>query len=204
MRYYKLVDVKRLADLPIDIIGCGTIGRPVALILAGMGAGRISLYDPDIVSPENLGNQGWRPEQLGQTKVEALAADCAKFGCMAKPNAQKVLANTPLFGDVRFYCVDSVEARRDIANIEGGSLHIDGRIGGERMQVVCRQVGKLLLPTIPAENGPAECGTQSTLYVGNVCAGIMVSQFARWLREEPPEDCFHSLGTACGKWRVVA
>lgn len=202
-RYFALVDVRKLADLPIDVIGCGTIGKPLAAMLAAMGADNLHLWDSDTVNGENMGNQGWMPGELGLPKVEALANMCRLYGSKPVPHNERVVRVSPLVGTVRFYCVDSVDARRDIAAVTGAELHVDGRIGGEKCQIVCRPTGEELAKTVPEANGPAACGTQSTLFIGHVCAGLMVSQFTRWLRGEQPHDVFQSPGTGAGAWRYV-
>lgn len=196
-RFDKLVP-QRIAGLPIDVIGVGTIGRPLALQLAAMGAENVAVYDDDIVSDENVGNQGWAVEQIGRAKID----------CVPARHRHKVRVDraTSLSGLVRFYCVDSAAARRGIVAAGFADLHVDGRIGGEQCQIISRMDAAALLATIPADEDEAalECGTQSTIYIGAVCSGIMLSQFARWLRGEEPHDCYHNVGSASGRWRFIA
>lgn len=47
----------RLANAKVLLIGCGGLGSPVALYLAGAGIGTLGLVDVDIVSPSNLHRQ---------------------------------------------------------------------------------------------------------------------------------------------------
>lgn len=57
------------------IVGCGAVGRPLALTLASMGVRNFVLIDHDKVSGINLGTQGWRPGQIEHPKVVALGSD---------------------------------------------------------------------------------------------------------------------------------
>src|ERR1051325_794492 len=62
---------ERLQDCPVAIIGVGAIGRQVALQLAVMGVGPLTLIDHDTVEAVNLGAQGYLDDDLGRPKVEA-------------------------------------------------------------------------------------------------------------------------------------
>ena len=48
----------------------------MALQLAAMGVPAMTLYDPDTVSPENLGPQGFWEADVGDRKVDAVANVC--------------------------------------------------------------------------------------------------------------------------------
>ncbi|MHB1500723.1 MAG: HesA/MoeB/ThiF family protein [Candidatus Dormibacteria bacterium] len=57
----------------VAIIGCGGLGGPAALHLAGAGVGRILLIDPDRVGLDNLHRQvAFRTPDIGRLKVDAL------------------------------------------------------------------------------------------------------------------------------------
>lgn len=65
---------KRLSSSSVLIVGCGALGSPVAMYLAGAGIGKIILADFDTVELSNLHRQVfYREEDLGKPKVQCLA-----------------------------------------------------------------------------------------------------------------------------------
>jgi len=60
-------------DARIHIVGCGSVGATIAESLVRLGLTNIDLWDMDVVNPHNLANQIFRQQDVGRTKVEALA-----------------------------------------------------------------------------------------------------------------------------------
>lgn len=82
--------VAALQNSVVTIVGCGTLGGPLAHIVANKGYGTIYLCDPDYVAAENLATQVFTREQLDQPKAFALA--------------EQLVASTPF--DVRVVAVN--------------------------------------------------------------------------------------------------
>ncbi len=62
----------RLAGCSVLIIGCGGLGSPAALYLAGAGVGRLGLMDADQVESSNLHRQIMHTEaRVGCNKAES-------------------------------------------------------------------------------------------------------------------------------------
>lgn len=57
----------------VGVIGCGSLGGPVARLLAQTGVGNLLLIDPDTMKWENLSRHVLGAESVGQNKAEALA-----------------------------------------------------------------------------------------------------------------------------------
>ena len=75
MNYWRqqdIVDIDRLMELPIVVVGAGAVGSFVTLALAKMGAQMVEVFDHDTVEDHNLPNQFYRVADLGKHKAEAL------------------------------------------------------------------------------------------------------------------------------------
>jgi len=69
----------RIKRATVGIAGVGGLGSPIAVALARSGVGRLVLADYDVVEPSNLNRQMYFIDQIGMTKVEALAATLARI-----------------------------------------------------------------------------------------------------------------------------
>lgn len=64
----------------IAIIGCGGIGCPLAMYLAGAGVGNLGLFDSDVVDVTNLHRQiGHKNSSLGIKKTTSLKQTLLAF-----------------------------------------------------------------------------------------------------------------------------
>lgn len=193
IRQREIVPPAALAAHRCTVIGVGSIGRQVALQLAAMGAPRIQLIDPDHVAPENLACQGFRELDLAAAKVHATADACHQLhpGIELEVHVQRFQRSQGI-GSVVFCCVDSISARRHIwqAVQTRAALFVDGRMAAEVLRVlaVADDVGRKYYPTTlfePAAAYAGACTARSTIFCANVAAGLMVAQFARFLRGFP-------------------
>ena len=64
---------RKLSAASVAVCGLGGLGSNIAISLARAGVGHIRLIDFDRVDISNLNRQQYFPEQLGQTKTEALS-----------------------------------------------------------------------------------------------------------------------------------
>lgn len=97
-------------------------------------------------------------------------------------------------GNVLFCCVDSIETRCLIwdAVKTKTDFFVDGRMSAEVLRVISAHdhPSRLHYPTtlFSAEEAYAgSCTAKTTIYCANVAAGLMVAQFAKWLRGVPVE-----------------
>ena len=199
LRQRELVPPSRLANCHAVVIGVGAIGRQVALQLSALGVPRMTLYDPDTVAVENLAPQGFWESDLGRTKVEAVAEIARRqFPEIEITNVPErfrasVVRSWPMNREIAvFCCVDAIDTRKRIwqAVREAVGFFADGRMNAEVIRVLasgrpCADgvYAKTLFPAQEAYTG--SCTAKSTIYTANIAAGLMVGQFARWLRGWP-------------------
>jgi hypothetical protein len=199
IRQRELVPPARLANCHAVVIGVGAIGRQVALQLSALGVPAMTLYDPDTVAVENLAPQGFWESDLGRSKVEAVADIARKqypaielTGVPERFRASAV-RTWPVDREITvFCCVDDIDARKLIwqAVRDAAGFFADGRMAAEVIRVLasgrpCADgvYAKTLFPAQEAYAG--SCTAKSTIYSANIAAGLMVGQFARWLRGLP-------------------
>lgn len=195
LRQRDLLPPERLADLAVTVVGVGAIGRQVALQLAAIGTGPLTLVDFDTVELHNLPTQGYTEADLGRLKVHATAEACRQLNRQSVIHARsRRFSRSRDAAGVLFACVDSIETRRHIAEAvcTSASLFIDTRMSAEvlRILAVDRPAGwdgyrRSLFAPEQAHQGA--CTSRSTLYTASIAAGLAVGQFARWLRQLPVE-----------------
>jgi sulfur carrier protein ThiS adenylyltransferase len=89
-------------------------------------------------------------------------------------------------------CVDAIETRRRVweAVRERAAFFADGRMAAEVVRVLAS--GRPALDTryprtlfTAGEAYAGSCTAKSTIYSASIAAGLMIGQFARWLRGQP-------------------
>lgn len=186
-------------DTPITIHGVGAIGRPLAINLATMGFPHLTIIDPDMVSPENLGPQGYAPTQIGLLKVLSLRDtlntinDDVSVIWSPERSPDTHLDITP----VHFLCVDSMKARLDIVNhIHQKSLGqplptiIDCRMSAQNFTIysLTNNVTRdeylnnrdITFPDSEADTPP--CTMRSTLHCASACAAFAIHRLIKVLQ----------------------
>jgi molybdopterin/thiamine biosynthesis adenylyltransferase len=64
---------ERLLNTHVVVLGCGSLGAPVALALMQSGLGRATLVDPDILNWSNISRHPLGAAYVGRNKADALA-----------------------------------------------------------------------------------------------------------------------------------
>lgn len=192
-RQRDLVPQERLASLFPTIIGVGAVRRQVGLQLAAIGVRRLQLVDFDRVEPTNITTQGYLASDVGQLKVAATrdAVQAIDPTILVETFADRFRPRQPV-SDVLFCTVDSISARASIwrAIRHRYRFWVDARMLGEVIRIlvaVGRDDGPRYDSTLFAqgEAQAGQCAARSTIYAANITAGLMVHQFARWLRGLP-------------------
>jgi len=192
-RQRDLVPPERLAACKATVIGVGAIGRQVALQLAAMGIPWLQLMDFDVVEVSNLASQGYLQDDLGRPKVEATADLCQQInhGLEVHTVVGRFRRSMEI-GTVLFSCVDGIETRRLVWEAVKNKVDFfaDGRMSAEVLRILVAHdvASRRHYPTtlFAAEEAYAgSCTAKTTIYCANVAAGLMLAQFAKWLRRLP-------------------
>ena len=192
-RQKDIVPPDRLGICRATVIGVGAIGRQVALQLAAMGVPWLQLIDFDVVEPSNLASQGYLEEDLDKPKVEATGDLCHRISqCLELHRVNERFRRSMEIGTAIFCAVDKIEIRRAIwdAVKDKASFFTDGRMSAEVLRVLtaCDAASRKHYPTTLFAAGEAyagPCTAKTTIFCANIAAGMMVSQFAKYLRHLP-------------------
>ena len=195
-RQQEIVDRDRIAGKFVTIIGVGSIGRQVALMLAAMGF-NLELIDPDIVEEVNIAVQGYSYYDIGRSKVIITREDCLRahketeIGTSIKKFKRAHCAEPIPWV---FCCVDSIAARAHIWKLLNKDVRffVDGRMTAESMRIITassskskKYYPKTLFSAKEAQGG--SCTAKSTFYCASVAAGLMIANFTKYLRNIPVE-----------------
>lgn len=179
-------------------MGCGAVGRRVALRLAEMGISELVLFDSDNVGPENIGNQGFSPIAIGSNKAEVVAGECL----MRNPDLA-VTAVPALFDEMTmpppdmrrymFCCVDSMDARSLVARYcySTSVTFVDFRMFGFFGQVFCKRNGvnvmDYLSTLVPqGEQYGGNCTQLSAPWTSDVIVGLGLNEWVCTLHPPLP------------------
>ena len=188
-RQADIVPTERMANLTVTVVGVGAIGRQVALQLAAMGISKLQLIDFDRVEIENLCCQGYLEHDLEMLKVDATARMCRLINShVTVEQVGERFQRSAAIGDVLFCCVDSIDTRKFIwqAVKDRVSVFVDTRMSASvaRVIAVVDSAGREHYPTTLFGAGEAyqgACTAKSTIYTANICAGLAIAQFTKWL-----------------------
>ncbi len=192
-RQDELVPHATLDELQVSVIGVGAIGRQVTVQLAALGVNKLQLVDFDQVEWTNVTTQGYLARDVGQAKVQAAACAVREI----EPSADVTLVCDRYrpkmkIGAAVFCCVDSISARTAIWRSAGTACRFwcDGRMLGEVIRVlsVADGAGRSHYPATLFHETEAQvgrCTARATIYTAAIAAGLMLHQFARWLRGQP-------------------
>lgn len=136
-RHSGLVTLEEL-DLPVTIIGAGSIGSFATLALAKMGCADLTVYDDDEVEIQNIGCQIYGEDHVGSRKSFS-CADIVRLLTGIKVQHRQHRWSKNDGARVVVCAVDSNDERKRIWKVLQESdvvqLFIDGRMGGELMGV---------------------------------------------------------------------
>jgi len=177
-----------LSEKNIAVVGCGAVGRQVAMLLAAAGATRVTLVDPDIVEEPNVCTQLYPRADIGIPKVMATQGEMRRISSFVKTDTiyDRWRRSYTEGMDVIFCCVDSMAVRQKIFESLGDdTIMIDSRTSGQTAYVLPvtpelrSKYAETLFPDNEAHRG--SCTQQATGFVSYSVAATAVYQYTRCL-----------------------
>ena len=193
LRQLDIIDPAKL-EVPIHVIGCGSVGSWTALTLAKMGATQLTLWDFDVVEEHNIPNQVYRPADVGRPKVEALAEIIGAMTGRAPSNRNRRFDGFADQGIV-IVAVDAMDARIDLWRAlrdQPFDWLIDSRMGAEVARILTvnvvslagqRDYGRTLYRSSEALQEP--CTARSTAYCATGLASFIAAKVAKLVTSRP-------------------
>lgn len=209
-RQEELVPRERITQEVATVIGCGAIGRQVALQLTALGIPKIQLIDFDRVELSNVTSQGYLTLDVGRPKVEATGDSCQQLEHLLDvEEINDRFRPSHALGTTVFCCVDSISTRAAIWRSVEPRCRFwgDGRMLGETVRVLVageqgrKHYATTLFPQVEAQVG--RCTSRSTIYAASLAAALLVHQFTRYLRRLPL-DVDASFNLLAGEYVVAA
>ena len=198
-RYSGVYPTYKMAKHRAVVVGCGAVGRNLAIQLVASGLPSIHLVDMDTGSEENLGPQGWNECDVGEPKVVALEETLTDLNAdLDITMSTTVYVKNDITDEVAslvFICVDDMDVRKQV--VEDCLKHFgepvqfvcEARMGAEQFTVhpmsskehLQEWLDTLYFPQDEAE--PLPCTAKATTYIATACAAQMLHEYTRWLRD---------------------
>lgn len=186
----------------IIVAGIGGIGSNVAFQLARMIPANLTLYDDDNVEMVNMAGQLFSNNNIGESKVDAIANMIYSYTSMKQVLAIKdkfTLDKEP--GDIMICGFDNMRARKTFFNswcnhISNKSeeerckcLYLDGRLSMDTLQILCikgddqynidRYEREFLFADYEAD--ATVCSRKQTTYLACMIGSLMVNLFTNFI-----------------------
>ncbi len=152
-QFYTPQEIKKLKSANIAIAGCGGLGSNTAMLLVRAGIEKFTLVDFDDIVVSNLNRQFFFVDQIGKSKVDALAENLKRINPDLDLTIHKLRVEKEnldkLFGNNTFVveAFDTPESKAMIANHyilnEKPFVCVSGIAGhGNPDRIVLREIGK--------------------------------------------------------------
>ena len=196
------VNMAKIKELKVTIIGCGSIGSYSALALSKLGVGSLFLVDFDEVNKHNVSTQLFSLADIGLQKCYALEENIMQF-CpdnetyVEGVNLQITEEESPYLSgsDVVVFAVDSLEARREafisLVNnppntedlVDNRTYLIDGRMGLNNIEILFTDLSNLVstmsyAETLKGEQVNLPCTARGIGYSAQIIGGMVAAQVA--------------------------
>ena len=184
-----------ILDVPITVVGAGAIGSATVISLAKVGFRKITVYDFDVVSDENMSNQFYAISQIGNSKVTALQKMTQSLaGISIQPMNMKY--DFPLTPNSIVICaVDCMTVRKEIFEHHRDTIcrfFIDTRMGAEELQIHAlsltdKKRANSYAKSLYSNDDSVEvaCTSKATMYTPLLCAGLVTKIVKDFMLELP-------------------
>lgn len=217
IRHQGLVNITKLGELKVAIIGCGAIGSYTASALTKMGVKQLILYDNDVVALHNVSNQFFTIDSIGKPKVIATKEECLRHspqdGVIIIPH-NELYTGQPLDADIIIATTDNIEGRNLVLQQAKKNLitklFIDGRMNAEAIRAfafnpknfdVAEKYYKDYIEDVKDVEAP--CTEKTIIYTVQFAASIITAYVKKYVKgEEIPYEfgfMFPNMYTVKGK-----
>jgi molybdopterin/thiamine biosynthesis adenylyltransferase len=190
------MDITRFRDIcntdekqmSVTVIGAGSLGSNVIVLLARLGLKDITVYDDDVVESHNLGHQAYREIDTGTPKSESIFDIVYESTGTKITPVNKRTDGKGISTDILILATDSMASRKEIASNAEYQFIIDGRMGGETFNIYTAsgldktEYEKTLYTDEEARE--LTCGGRSIGYTSYLAAGLVVNQVKKLLNGE--------------------
>ena len=208
-RFSSAIWYENIRKKVIILAGVGGIGSWVALLLGKLQPASIFMYDNDFVESVNMAGQLYSTQDVGKSKVDALANTIRKYAAYEGAFAVRQLYEEDCEpADIMICGFDNMRARKTfyrrwLSHINGKTpeqkkhcLFIDGRLAAEELQVFCftgdnnfgitQYETHYLFTDYQAES--TICSYKQTAFMANMIAGVIVNLLVNFAANEcnPP------------------
>jgi len=197
MRQRDIVNMERLKNLPILVVGAGSIGSFLVFALSKMGVERIRVVDFDFVEDHNIPNQCYRIEDEKKSKVSSLKEIIKDFAGIEIEIFEEEYKKDLFFDEAQVVisAVDSMKVRKQIfedCKYNPKILRfIDTRMGGLSIEILnvnpsspdeIEFYESRLFSDSEAERIP--CTARGIIYSVLTCASIVCDIIKRMIMRE--------------------
>lgn len=177
------------------VIGLGAVGRQVAIQLTALGIPKLQLIDGAKVTTTDVTTKGFLHEDVGDARVDAVGGHCHRVEPMLDLDTiHDRFRPSFVVGTAVFCCIDSTTVRARILGEVASRTRFWGeaRVSGEAVRIstalVDREAKRQIISRLDEKRRRSfRRSTRSPLYVASLAAGLLIYQFARYLRRKLPE-----------------
>jgi len=210
LRQLDAVNMAKLANLQVTLIGAGSIGSTTALWLSKMGLQHLRIFDADTVEQHNWSNQMFRATDIGKFKVEALAEVLKELAEVEVEAHIEDYVDQPLT-EVVISGVDSMASRKaiwkSVRSNPDVKLYLDARMGLETLVVYAvhpqiREERQAYVKSLYSDESATQepCTARTICYTPLMASSILCSMVKRFVNgEQIPKSVILDLVT----WTMI-